>query len=138
MLQLLLTFVLMIAASTIYRCSVAGEPVMFSDLPCPGGDPVTMRSANTVSMAPLTESEQHRLDALRKDADERAKHRRQALRRQRARLAEDTRRAEAACRDARNQLEALKLRKRKGYTLAEGVRIAQLATTLRETVRANC
>ena len=138
MLQLLLNVLLIAATSTMYRCAVPGEPVMFSDLPCPGGARVSVKTGNTVSMAPLTEGEQRRLDALQKAAEKRTSQRRQALRRQRARLAEDTRRAEAACRSARNQLEALKLRKRKGYTLVEGVRIAQLATTLRETVRANC
>ncbi len=126
------------STAAIYRCQVPGEPVTFADRPCRNGVVVELQPTSTVSMAPLTEAERQQLDAAARENRARSEARQKALARTRARLAEDVRRSERACHEARQDLEALKLRKRKGYSLADSVRLAGRADELRETIRDNC
>lgn len=124
--------------AAIYRCQIPGEPVTFADRPCRNGVVVELQPTTTVSITPLTDAQRQQLDDAARANRERAEQRQKQLARTRARLEEDVRRAARACQDARQGLEALKLRKRKGYSLADSVRLAGRADELRETIRDNC
>ncbi len=139
MTTLLLTALLwMPSAAAIYRCETPGEPVEFADRPCRNAVVVELQAISTIRMTPLTDTERQQLEASAHSNRERAKARQKQLARTRARLAQDVRRADQACQDARQDLQALKLRKRKGYSLADSVRLAGRADELRNIIRGNC
>ncbi len=124
--------------SHIYRCEVADGPPLFSDLPCRGGTLVEIATGSVVSMTPLTPQERERLAALSDSSEARAADRRRARKQARALSRAEAEQKRKQCTGARSQLRALEVRRRKGYSLAESVKMARLTDALKEAVRANC
>ncbi len=126
------------AATTVYRCHVAGEAITFADRPCKGGIAVKISPGTTIAMAPLTEEEEARLQAVTQASKQRASQLARDRDRVRAKLARQTDQAATACQAARTELRALKIRRRQGYTLAEAAKIGKRADSLKETIRNRC
>jgi len=140
----------------IYRCKVPGSPPQFSQFPCspPGG----IRK-NTASPEVSPEVFQERLNPGRvqvvetpalsshelrniKQAEHRAARRQKNLRAMRARSAAALQRQRAKradrCQAARQGLQQLADRKRKGYTLSDARQLEERELGLKEEASVSC
>lgn len=140
----------------IYRCTVPGSPPQFSQFPC---SPVQRNRTDTVSpeasprlvqerfspgelqvveIPALSSGERRSLE----QAQRRAAGRQNNLRAMRARNAGALQRRRAMradrCRTARQGLQQLADRKRKGYTLSDAQRLEQNERALKEEARVSC
>ena len=140
----------------VYRCKVPGSPTQFSQFPC---TPLPRNGTDTVPPAASLEAFQERLNPgtaqvveipalssgeLRalKQAERRAAREQQALRASRLRNAGALRRQRAMradrCRAARQDLQQLADRKRKGYTLNDAQRLAERELALKKEASVSC
>ncbi len=140
----------------VYRCKVPGSPTQFSQFPC---SQPPRNGTETVPPAGSLEAFQQRLNpgaaqvveipALSsrelqtlKQAERRAAREQQALRASRLRNAGALRRQRAMradrCRAARQGLQQLADRKRKGYTLNDARKLAERELELKKEASASC
>lgn len=120
-----------IALSSVFKCDLPGEPVLFSDRPCQNAVIVELKDVPKVQSIALTDSD---LGTLRGDE------RQSPSNRSRPRLhkAKPGKSRTQVCADARIELRSVQMRRRKGYSLAEGVQLASQAQKFKDTIRANC
>ena len=121
-----------IALSAIYRCDLPGEPVLFADRPCPNGVIIELRQPPTMHSVALTDAD---LAVVLGTA---AKPVAQTARQSRHQRDRTTSTEAKACADAKADLRAIQMKRRKGYSLAEGVRLEGQAAKHRDTIRENC
>ncbi len=160
-LQALFTSLLLISGGKtfgldIYRCTVPGSPPQFSQFPClqaQGSRTVTVSpeasskfvqerfrpgELQVVEIPALSSGEQRRL----KQAQRKAARRQKNLRAKRARNAAALHRQRAMrtdrCRKARQGLQQLADRKRKGYTLSDAQRLEENEQALKEEASVSC
>jgi hypothetical protein len=140
----------------VYRCKVPGSPPQFSQFPC---SPLPRNGTDTAPPAASLEAFQERLNpgpaqvveipALSsrelqtlKQAERRAAREQQALRASRLRNAGALRRQRAMrtdrCRAARQGLQQLADRKRKGYTLNDARTLAERELALKKEASVSC
>jgi|GEM_PF-5057737 len=120
-----------IALSSVFRCDLPGEPVLFSDRPCRNAVIVELKEVPMLQSIALTDSE---LSAIL--GDERPSPADQS--RTRLQPAKPGASRSQACAEARADLRSVQMRRRKGYSLAEGVQLEGQAQKHKDTIRANC
>ena len=120
-----------IALSSVFRCDLPGEPVLFSDRPCQNGVVVDLKEVPRVQSVALTDSD---LGILLGDGEQTPSKRSP----KRSRQAKPAMSRTQACADARADLRTVQMRRRKGYSLAEGVQLASQAQKHKDAIRTNC
>jgi hypothetical protein len=120
-----------IALSSVFRCDVPGEPVLFSDRPCQNAVVVNLKEVPKVQSVALTDSD---LGILLGDEEQSPSNRSHP----RLRQAKPAISRIQACADARADLRTVQMRRRKGYSLAEGVQLASQAQKHKDAIRTNC
>jgi hypothetical protein len=118
-------------ATPVFRCEAPGEPPLFSDLPCPHGTRIELSAAPLIQSVGVEQSGFAPPEKATSLSTSGAKRKSVS-----ARLTA-TSRAER-CEAARTALRGVQMKRRKGYSIAEG---AQLEAQLREhkdTIRSSC
>ncbi|MCP5181425.1 MAG: hypothetical protein H6994_16155 [Pseudomonadales bacterium] len=128
--SLLITTVAWVSIAAIFRCEPPGEPVLYSDRPCEGAHEIQVQTPPQLGSVPTPVSGK-RVDT-KAAAAPRTRPRRTAATRS---TLEDRVRA---CDAARTGLRGVQLRRRRGYTIAEGARLADEAEEYKEVMRENC
>lgn len=120
-----------IALSSVFRCDLPGEPVLFSDRPCKNAVVVQLKDVPQMQSIALTDSD---LGALLGDERQSPSARSQPRLRQPKPGMSRTQ----ACAEAKADLRSVQMRRRKGYSLAEGVQLEGLAQKHKDAIRTNC
>lgn len=109
----------LVLAAAIYRCVAPDGIVAYSDAPCPGGQTLADVAHPALLLPGLDAAERRALERLHRRLERdavTAKKARRAARREGARASAD--RAQR-CEAARRGLDALRKRRREGYSLSE-------------------
>lgn len=120
-----------IALSSVFRCDLPGEPVLFSDRPCQNAVVVDLKEVPRMQSVALTDAD---LGILLGDKEQSLPNRSPT----RSRQAKPAMSRTQACADARTDLRTVQMRRRKGYSLAEGVQLASQAQKHKDAIRTNC
>lgn len=105
--------------------------MLFSDRPCQNAVVVELKDVPKMQSIALTDSD---LGTLLGDERQAPSNRTQP----RLRHAKPTISRTQACADARTDLRSVQMRRRKGYSLAEGVQLSGQAQKYKDAIRTNC
>jgi len=128
-------------AAAIYRCERDGEPVLYSQFICPPQDQqhhYQPQPHNLVSIPPLSSAEIAALANLEKSLQRTRLIASKTKARARSQQAQRASRAEQLCTQAKNQLTALRDRKRQGYSAADARKFDAEIERLQIQKKANC
>ena len=120
-----------IALSSVFRCDTPGEPVLFSDRPCQNAVVVDLKEVPKMQSVALNDSDTRSLLNHEEDSPSSRSH-------PRLRQAKPAMSRTQACANAKADLRTIQMRRRKGYSLAEGVQLASQAQKHKDAIRTNC
>ena len=142
--QLLLMFWLFCApgaAAEVYRCEIPGQPVLYSQFQCPPAhqqQTISPDPQNLIEIPELSSAQAAALRRLQQDLDDDRARAQRARTKARQQHAKKIAARKTLCNEARNELETLQVRKRKGYSAAEAGKLAERGRELRQLRKANC
>ncbi|HHJ16117.1 MAG TPA: hypothetical protein ENJ80_05400 [Gammaproteobacteria bacterium] len=118
------------ARANVYRCVSPGGQVSYQQFPCHSDDaPIKLRDPGS-GWSPLRPGERALLDSYRKEAAER--------RRKRPTAQKKVPKESPACWNRRKQLEAVRAKLRRGYTLNESDKLHRKRNNYEDYLRQFC